>query len=123
MTSGYAVLWVVSVTAAAVPLVLVAMGGGCASTTASFATDCTNYTPDSGVGPNTDCAIGWSCNSGSALFEMICNADSEPGLYDCTCSDGVAPAPAPARPVDTFVCTGAGALSTANMFCQFNIQQ
>ncbi len=107
--------------ACATPLVLAASMGGCSSTDASFATGCTNYTPDAGTSDNVTCSIGWSCDDGAALFQMTCVQDERPEYYDCNCGNGTTNTMYIV--VDTFICTPAGALSTANMGCLFDIQQ
>jgi hypothetical protein len=111
----------VSLIAAGTPIAVAMMGGGCSSTTASFATDCTNYTPDAGNDPNVSCAIGWSCDEATALYQMICVFDEAPEYYVCSCSNGITTTRA--IKVDTFICDPQGALSTGNMGCDFNIQQ
>jgi len=110
-----------AVVAGIVPLIAAAVTSGCTSTDAPFATGCTNYTPDAGVSAdeNVTCAIGWSCNDGTALYQMICT-QYDPETYRCSCSNGVTVQQS--IRVDSFLCTPEGAINTGNMGCEFNIQ-
>jgi hypothetical protein len=105
-----------------IPLVVATASSGCTSTSAPYATDCTNYTPDAGVGNDTTCAIGWSCDDGNALYQMTCTQSSLPEYYECSCSNGNDTTITQNIRVDAFLCSPQGAINTANMGCLFNIQ-
>jgi hypothetical protein len=102
-------------------MVLVVVGVGC-TTNSENPTGCVGSEIDAGAANDVVCALGWSCNSNSEHYDLICTTTSNPSQVQCACSsDQDTPTPAPiVQP--TFMCSAAEALPVVNTCGKWELQ-
>ena len=103
-------------------MVLVVAGVGC-STSSENPTGCVGSEIDAGAANDVVCALGWSCNSSSEHYNLICTTTGTADQVSCACSsDQGTPTPRPIMQPTTFTCSAADALPVINTCGNWKLQ-
>jgi hypothetical protein len=90
---------------------LLALGAGC-GTSSVTPTNCVAAELDGGTANDVVCNLGWSCNSNTEHYEILCTAATG-GNEACTCTSDQTVLSS-AITINSFVCQGMTALPVVN---------
>jgi len=100
---------------------LVVSAADCSTTSFENPTGCVASEVDAGSANDVTCNLGWSCNSNSEHYEIICTTTSTPGNVQCTCTSDQNNLSSVIVINDDFICNGQGALPVVDKCGNWNL--